>query len=181
MPLSRDPTQRQRQLANLWRGRPAAPSLPAELSALELRIRQLTPQSPEVRRIVAEVLAVQSELAQPQPQDAPLVGLLAMSLHLARLAAADIIRWGFERDGKERPAVKVFLEATRRAAELCDRLGIGPAARARMGLGGARSLDDLLAEALRESARTDAQAAHSAAPHQAAGDAGPPGDAPPES
>lgn len=129
---------------------------------LEVRVRELTPASPQVQAIAQQIISLQAELATPQPQDAPLIGLLALNLAIARMAGADLLQHGYEGPGgKERPAVKVFGEASRRAAELCDRLGIGPLARSKLGLGGARSLDDLLAEALRQPAPQPARAVDS--------------------
>lgn len=131
------PEGKQRALANLKRGGRRRPPVPKELSALELKIATLTPSSPAVRRIVKELLAAQSALIEPQPQDAPMLALFAMTLQVARLAAADLAQHGITtRDGTDqRPAVKVFLEATKRAAELADRLGFSPVVRAKLGLG----------------------------------------------
>ena len=156
VPLSQDPQRRQRQLANLRRGRPRAPSLPESVTGLELRLERLTPASSQVRRVVRELLSLQHEMAQPTESDAPLVASLAQVLVVMRMALAELLRHGLtDPSGRERPAARIFLQAADVAGRLCDRLAIGPAARAKLGLGGTKSLRDLLAEALTEEVKAD--------------------------
>ncbi|MEW6048642.1 MAG: hypothetical protein AB1609_19565 [Bacillota bacterium] len=144
MPLSDDPTARQRQLANLRRGGRRAPPV-AAMDALQLRLRRLTPTSPQVQAVIDELLAVQSELAKPTPADLPLLTALAMALVVERLALAELLRYGLTtEDGKERPAARLVLQAADTVGRLCDRLAIGPAARSKLGLGRPNPAEEFL-------------------------------------
>lgn len=162
MPLSSNPERRQRQLANLRRGRPPAPSLPSERSALAIRLEQL-PTSPTVRKTVAAIerLLAGEDLSHIGPADAPTVTLLAVAWHAIQLCLKDIAQHGpFKPNGEARESVRLLDRFIAAGLKAADALGLSPQARARLGLAAARTTaaEELLLR-LAESAPTPPTAA----------------------
>lgn len=125
MPLSTNPESRARQLANLRRGGRGAPFRKPE-SALEFRLRRLTPTSKQVQAVLDELLAVQHEMARPTEADLPLLAALAQALVVQRMALADVLRYGIAGpDGRERASARLVLHAGVVVAKLADRLPSG--------------------------------------------------------
>lgn len=96
----------------------------------------------EIFDALAEAAPVRSSDGSLPAADAALVELAARSLARVREADEWVMEHGaLDRKGKPRPAIAHLEKATRNAAELLDRLGLGPRARAALGVDLQRGFD----------------------------------------
>jgi Phage terminase, small subunit len=140
MPLSRDPTKRARQLANLRRGVTVPP--PGNVRRLQHGAHALG----ATRRLASEhERRIFTELAEDAPvrdvdgglpaADRTVVGLLASCL--ARLDAVDAwlaVHGTVDEKGRPYPALTARASLDSAAAKHCDSLGMTPRARVSLGL-----------------------------------------------
>jgi hypothetical protein len=148
VPLSDDPAKRQRQLANL---QPNARPAPVGNQHRRTHGGYARVRTDEIGQRAAELfdaLAADAPLRDPDgelpPVDVAAVHLLARTLVRLERVEAHLDSTGEvdQRSGEPRHAV-IDLEARlrREAAAMLDRLGMTPAARARLGLDLARTID----------------------------------------
>jgi len=146
VPLSPDPTKRQRQLANLVPGARTAP--PGNRRA----VRHGGYASIAAYRLEAKVHEVYEALAADAPlrdadgelprADAVAVRLLAEALCRLDSIADYLGRHGWQGDdGAPRPAVELEAKLRREVADHLDALGMTPRSRSRLGVDLARSRD----------------------------------------
>lgn len=157
-PLSRDPSARAKQLANL---RPGAAPAPSENRR---RVSHGAYARLARERVEAKVCEVFDALGDDLPLKDPDGGMPAADGPTVRLAAECLCRLddlaAYLRDhglldegGNVRPAVEIEARLRREAADHLDALGLSPRSRARLGVDLARSRDlarEMAAEARRE-------------------------------
>lgn len=96
----------------------------------------IKPDQPETRAVADAIVAIlQGEHIQLTQADEVTVGLLATVLRkVQRLDAYLEARGLVDRQGRPRSALELYLKLIKQAAELGDRLGLNPSARAKLGI-----------------------------------------------
>ena len=145
MPLSRDPAARARQLANLRRSGPPAPSgnqfARRHGAYARLAAEELEGKTREIFDALAADAPVRTpDGALPAP-DALVVRLLAECLVRRERVHTETLKHGLEnRDGSLRGIAAFGLRLDEQALALCRELGLTPAARAKLGVDLVRGL-----------------------------------------
>lgn len=148
MPLSRDPSARERQLANLRRA-PAAPV--GNTRALrhggyaQVARERLDSKVREVFEAVGEDLPLRNADGGMPRHDAVAVRLLAENLCRVESVSAHLRDYGlFDQDtGEPRPALDLERRLRQEALDLAESLGLTPRSRAKLGLDLVRAAPDM--------------------------------------